>query len=329
MLVPPLSPTAVQLRVPDFFIVGHFKSGTTSLYEMLKLHPQLYMSDFKEPRFLAGDMRASYTYRRGPHYPETFEEYLSLFAAAAPDQLIGEGSAGYLWSQTAAANIARLQPGARIIAILREPAAFLRSFHFQLLQSHIESKTDLRKAMALESARRRARRIPFRSHLPQLLQYSEQVRYVEQLRRYHAHFSPDQVLVLIYDDFAQDNQATVRRVLRFLAVDDEYPVTKVEVKVTQRYVRSQLFDDLAYWVPRGQGSAPSRAVKSTIKAFTWRGLRHSTVRMLGRRVVHGELPPPDERLMTELRRRIAPEVVALSEYLGRDLVSLWGYDSLA
>jgi hypothetical protein len=296
---------------------------------MLKGHPQLYLPEFKEPRFLAGDMRASYTYRRGPHYPETFEEYLSLFADARPEQLIGEGSAGYLWSQTAAANIARLQPGARMIAILREPAAFVRSFHFQLLQSHIESKTDLKKAISLERARRRARRIPFRSHLPQLLQYSEQVRYVEQLRRYHAHFSPEQVLVLIYDDFRADNEATVRHVLRFLEVDDEYPLPNVEVKVTKRYVRSQLIDDVAYWVPRGQGSAPSRAARAAIKAFTWRGLRHGTVRLLGRRVVHGELPPPDEQLMAELRRRFRPEVVALSEYLGRDLVSLWGYDSLA
>jgi hypothetical protein len=328
MLARPLSPTATKMRLPDFFIVGHFKSGTTSLYEMLKLHPQLYMPDFKEPRFLAGDMRASYRYRRGPHYPETFEEYVSLFSAAAPDQLIGEGSAGYLWSHTAAAKIAELQPTARIIAILREPAAFLRSFHFQLLQSHIESKNDLRKAMALESARRRGRRIPFRSHLPQLLQYSDQVRYVDQLRRYHTRFPSEQVLVLIYDDFRHDNDATVRKVLRFLEVEEEHEVTKVEVKVTKRYVRSQLFDDLAYWVPRGQGSAASRAAKATIKALTWRGLRHGTVRMLGRRVVHGELPPTDEGLELELRRRFKPEVLALSEYLGRDLVSLWGYDSV-
>ena len=30
--------------------------------------------------------------------------------------------------------------------------------------------------------------------------------------------------------------------------------------------------------------------------------------------------------MDELRRRFKPEVVAVSELLGRDLVSLWGYD---
>jgi Sulfotransferase family len=315
------------MRLPDFFIVGHFKSGTTSLYEMLRAHPKIFMPDFKEPRFLASDMRATYRYKRGPDYPETFEEYVSLFASAAPDQLVGEASAGYLWSSTAAARIAELKPEARIIAILREPAAFLRSFHFQLLQSHIESKTDLRKALALEPARREGRRIPARSHLPQLLQYSEQVRYVEQLRRYHARFPKDRVLVLIYDDFRQDNETTVRKVLQFLEVAEQ-PLDTVEVKVTRRYVRSQLLDDVTYWLPRGEGSFASRASRAAIKAVAPRRLRRSGVKLLRRHLVLGELPPPDETLMLELRARFKPEVVALSEYLDRDLVTLWGYDDV-
>jgi hypothetical protein len=32
--------------------------------------------------------------------------------------------------------------------------------------------------------------------------------------------------------------------------------------------------------------------------------------------------------MAELRQCLKPEVVALSEYLDRDLVGLWGYDKL-
>ena len=32
--------------------------------------------------------------------------------------------------------------------------------------------------------------------------------------------------------------------------------------------------------------------------------------------------------MLEIRRRFAGEVTALSEYLGRDMVKLWGYDEL-
>ncbi len=65
-----------------------------------------------------------------------------------------------------------------------------------------------------------------------------------------------------------------------------------------------------------------------MKALTPRRLRHAALRGVQRRVVVGAPPPPDEGLMLELRRRFAPEVEALSEYLGRDLVSLWGYDRL-
>ena len=35
---------------------------------------------------------------------------------------------------------------------------------------------------------------------------------------------------------------------------------------------------------------------------------------------------PDSELTAELRSRFKPEVVALGEHLGRDLVGLWGYD---
>jgi hypothetical protein len=44
--------------------------------------------------------------------------------------------------------------------------------------------------------------------------------------------------------------------------------------------------------------------------------------------VQGRPSAPDEALMAELRRRYRPEVQALSEYLDRDLIELWGYDRL-
>ena len=77
-------------RVPDFFIVGHPKCGTTALYEMLRRHPQIYMPDLKEPRFFAPDLRARFLagarrgtgVERGHSIPDTFEQYLALFAPA-------------------------------------------------------------------------------------------------------------------------------------------------------------------------------------------------------------------------------------------------------
>jgi hypothetical protein len=323
---PAAAVTRARLRVPDFFIVGHAKSGTTALYEMLRRHPQIYLPDSKEPWFFATDMRPRFEPRSAGMPPETLEEYLSLFAAAKPGQRAGEASSSYLWSRTAAARIAEVQPEARIIAILREPASFLRSLHLQLLQTHVESQKDLRKALSLEAARRSGKRVPRRSHRPQLLQYADHVRYVEQLRRYHALFAPEQVLVLIYEDFRRDNEATVRGVLRFLEVDDAQPIEVLDANPTVA-LRSQQLDDLVHAVSVGRGPL-SQAAKGTVKALAPRSVRRSVLRLTQRRVVHGSPRPPDESMMLELRRRFKGEVEALSDYLDRDLVTLWGYDRI-
>jgi len=313
-------------RAPDFFIVGHAKSGTTALYEMLRPHPQIYMPEAKEPWFLATDMRPRFQPRRAGPGPQTLEEYLALFVGAGPEQRAGEASSSYLWSRTAAARIAELSPDAKIIAILREPASFLRSLHLQLLQSHVEAKKDLGKAIALEQARREGRHVPRHSHRPQLLQYSDHVRYVEQLRRYEQRFAPEQMLVLIYDDFRADNEATLRTVLRFLEVDDTRPLEVLDVNHST-LMRSQQLDDLVHALSVGSGPVFA-AAKAAIKALSPAQARRRVLRFARLKIVHGEPPPPDERLMLELRRRFKAEVVALSEHLDRDLVSLWGYDRL-
>jgi hypothetical protein len=313
---------APQHRVPDFFIVGHAKSGTTALYEMLRRHPQIYMPDVKEPWFFANDLHSRSSRARWG----AFDDYVSLFDAARPEQSVGEASVFYLWSRTAAGRIAAAQPGARMIAILREPASFLRSLHLQFVKSHIETKKDLRAAIALESARREGRDIPPSTYSPELLLYSDHVRYVEQLRRYRDRFPQEQLLTLIYDDFRRDNEGSVRAVLRFLGVDDTTQIEVTEANPTMR-VRSEHLHELVRSVYMGEGST-SRAAKAALKAITSRNLRRRGLHVTQRRVVFGTPRPPDERLMAELRRRFKPEVVALSEYLDRDLVSLWGYDRI-
>jgi hypothetical protein len=320
-------PTPVrQSRVPDFFIVGHAKSGTTALYEMLRSHPQIHMPDSKEPWFFATDARPRFRPAMAGIGPQTLDQYLALFAGAGAEQRTGEASSCYLWSAVAAQRIAALQPRARIIAILREPADFLRSLHLQLLQDHIEYEKDLGRALALEAQRREGRRVPRRSHRPQMLLYSEYLRYTEQLRRYHAVFPSEQVLVLIYDDFKSDNEATVRRVLRFLDVEDACPVEVTQANPTVR-MRSQQLDQMLHAVTVGRGRI-SGGVKAAVKTLTPRALRHDALGLALNRVVRAEPHPPDERLMLELRRRFKPEVVALGEYLERDVVTLWGYDRL-
>src|SRR6478609_11982496 len=86
-------------RMPDFFIVGHPKSGTTALYEMLRAHPQIYMP-VKEPWFFSPELRARSGSPAGQ--PDTLDEYLALYDGAGPEQIVGEASPSYLRSQIAA-----------------------------------------------------------------------------------------------------------------------------------------------------------------------------------------------------------------------------------
>jgi hypothetical protein len=321
------TPGAALGSYPDFFVVGHHKSGTSALYEMLRRHPAVFMPDLKEPRFMASDMRSRFRYAREQPHPQTEEEYLALFAPALPGQTVGEASATYLWSHTAAERIAQEVPSARIVAILREPASFLHSLHLTFVRGHVEDETDLRKALALEDERRQGRHIPKRSHLPQLLIYSEHVRYVEQLKRYAARFPREQILVLIYDDFRADNAATMRRVFEHLGVDPSVEVETGQVNVTRRTVRSHRSHDAVDAITLGTGTVASSA-RRLIKAVTPQALRHRAFLSARRRIVTAEAPQADPELALELHRRFKPEVVAISEYLDRDLVTLWGYDDL-
>ena len=311
-------------RVPDFFIVGHHKSGTTAMYEMLRGHPQIFMPSMKEPEFFGRDLARRQQTPSGSgrqtfagSRPHDYAEYLSLFGPAAPGQRAGEASPSYLRSHTAAEQIAEVQPQARIVAILREPTSFLRSLHLQMLRNHVQSEPDLGKAILAEGVVNDGDRVH---------RYSDRVRYVEQLQRYHDVFPSDQILVLIYDDFRADNETAVRTVLRFLDVDAEAPIALVDANPTLA-ARSRALDGWVHAIRVGRGPL-ARGVRASLRALTPSRVRRGATRGLQRNLVYRSVPPPDEALTRELRLRFKPEVVALSEYMDRDLVRLWGYDEL-
>lgn len=314
---------APNRRIPDFFIVGHQKCGTTALYMMLQDHPQIYMPAEKEPRFFIPPRAPTQVNKP----PPTLDSYLALFDGAGPDQRAGEASPQYLRYEGAAAAIAEVQPRARIIAILREPASFLRSFHSQMLHNRVETQKDFRKAMGLEDARRRGERLPRWCRRPEWLLYSDYVRYAEQLRRFHASFPPEQVLVLVYEEYRRDNEAAVRQVLRFLEVDDSLPIDHVDTKPLKD-VRAQRLHHLTTSLQeaRRNPAAANRALR-TLDALIPSGMREAFGSQW-RGLIYRPRAQPSEAFMLELRRRFKPEVEAVSEYLGRDLVSLWGYDRI-
>jgi hypothetical protein len=161
---------------------------------------------------------------------------------------------------------------------------------------------------------------------PKGLFYSEHVRYVEQLRRFEAHFPRERTLVLIYDDYLHDNAGVLRAVLRFLGLEEDIELAPRRVNPSVE-VRAPRLNALLRKLVVAQ-SPGARTLKKAMTTVLPMRLRQRTLQATRRRFVLGEPTPPPPELMLELRRRLKPEVAALSEYLGRDLLGLWGYDEL-
>ena len=315
--------------MPDFFIVGHPKSGTTALYEMLKHHPQIYMPELKEPWYFASDMLPRFQPPRSAPPLETLEDYRALFADAAPEQRIGEASSSYLLlAHGGRADRARCGPTRASSRSCASRRASCARCTCSCCARTSRAEQDLRKAIALEAARREGKQVPRRSHRPQLLLYSDHVRYVEQLRRYHDVFPPEQVLVLIYDDFRARQRGDRAQGAALPRRRADAPVDVLDANPTIARMRSQQLDELLNVVSVGTGPGLARGQGGAQGGHARAGCAAARCGATQRHLVMGTPQPPDEELMLQLRRRFKGEVVALSEYLDRDLVALWGYDRL-
>jgi hypothetical protein len=207
--------------MPDFIIIGAAKSGTTSLAQYLGQHPQIHMSRLKEARFL-GYPDGLPTYKgygaRGSEImriyretiPTTLEGYEALFDGATSSQITGEASPAYLYLDGAAANIKRLYPKVKIIAILRDP---VKRAYSSYLHMRREDAENLSFADALLAEKRR---ISEGAGLP--YHYASMGYYTKQLEQYYSVFDRSQISVLFYEDFARKPTATLSAICSFLDI---------------------------------------------------------------------------------------------------------------
>lgn len=312
-------------RFPDFYLVGHQKCGTSALWLMLRQHPQIFVPRVKEPRYFAGDLRSALAPVGAANPLHSEAGYLSLYADARPDQLAGDVSPQYLRSQTAAAAIAAARPDAKIVAIFREPADFIRSLHEQMFSSKVEDQQDLRRALELQPARREGRELPRACHHPQSLQYTDHVRYSEQLARYREHFPLENIHLIVYDDLLADNEGAVRGLLAFLGVDEkvEFSVRRTNpVKAARSPRMHRIVGELRRARRRPESVSPAARMASAVlpeRVF------EGAMRSAWRRLAYAPSAPADAALAAELRERFRGEVEGFGRLIDRDLLTLWGY----
>jgi hypothetical protein len=287
--------------------VGAFKSGTTALYDYLRPHPQVFMPFHKEPLFFGDDLTRRYGRM-------SRQQYEALFAAARPDQRIGEASAWYLYSRSAAAEIKAAAPEAQILVMLRNPVDVMHAQHSQLLFNVEENIVDFGEALEAEPARRRGERLPPGPLRVENLFYRDSVRFAEQLRRYFDAFGRERVMVIVYDDFRDDTPGVYRSVLEFLGVDPTFapsfsvsnPNKRVRFRALQRFVY-QPPGALLKLVPVIRRFPLAHAVRERVLRLNSSAQRRR---------------PMDPELRRQLLSELAPQIQELGELIGRDL-SAW------
>jgi hypothetical protein len=293
-------------RMPDFFIVGAPKCGTTAMYQYLRQHPQVYMPFHKEPLYFGSDLTRRYG-------AMSERDYLRLFADASPGQRVGEASAWYLCSTRAAHEIAAASPNARIIVMLRNPVDVMYAQHSQLLFNQQEDIEDFGEALEAEEDRAAGRRLPPGPIRPENLLYRRMVRFAEQLERYLDVFGGARVHVIVHDDLRADLAGEYRRLLTYLEVDPTFVADFSLANENKRVHRR--------WLQRLIWNPPLiRPLIPTLRRFPLvHALRSGLLSMNSERASR---PPMDPGLRGRLEAELAPEVERLGHLIGRDL-SAW------
>jgi hypothetical protein len=284
--------------LPNAFIGGAQKSGTTSLHHGLESHPQIFFPRRpQEIHFFDIDKN----YRRG------VDHYRSYFRDHGGEPVVAQTSPLYLYEPAVAGRIAEVSPQARFLFILRHPVDRAYSHYWHEVRYGYE-RLPFAAALAAEPERLRGG-FTARRHFS----YLDRGRYAGQIERFLQRFTPEQVLPVLYDDLAQDQPALLRRCAAFLGADPEHPDWVMAGRQAagapaHRYNRARL--PRLWWLQRMTRDLRnvSKGAVALVDAVNLRPVAY---------------PPMDEELRRRLSEQMAPEIERLQVLTGLPVVERW------
>jgi len=206
--------TAPLRRLPDFILPGAPKCGTSSLFDLVALHPDVRRGWKKEPTNFI-------------HYPTSVLRSRMNQPFASGRFLCGEGSVEYFFHPDAAGHCASIVPEARIIFMLRDPVArawseyrmFVKSGHEKedfgvVVRRAMQWLSDPDKAPLCESALRS-------SFNP--IRYVCCGMYAAMMEKWLRCFPRDRVLIVFSEDYFERPAVVCRKVYEFLKLRDFQP----------------------------------------------------------------------------------------------------------
>jgi hypothetical protein len=291
--------------LPDTFVLGAPKCGTTALTRYLEAHPDIFVADRKDIHFFGADLH----FRNRPR--EDRQTYLGRFASPSAQRATRrvDSSVWYLYSTTAAQEMAAFHPGARAIALIRHPVSAMYALWSQLRLNGLGDETieSFEEALAAEPDRAAGRRIPPHTPLPEALLYRRVVTFSEQLQRAFDALGRDRVRVIVQEEMKADTAGTLDALFRWLDVPPGVPIDTRPVN-TSKAVRSEGLRKLLRVMPRGLKDAVPQGMRAGLS----RRLRSANAK-------HERRSPMSVELRTRLEHELAPEIGHIEEVLGRPI----------
>lgn len=236
--------------LPNFLILGASKAGTTSLYHVLRQHPQVYMSGRKEVHFFTRER----FYRRGSGF------YARFFAGADERHAaVGEATPVYICHPEAPARIRQHLPDARLILVARHPVERAYSQYWY-------RRRDLTECLGFDRAMETDLEEEYQ---PGQRGYFSRGFYMRYLERYLRLFPRERILVLLFEDLQRDPAAFYRSCFEFLGVDPDFRCDAMERPYNRAHLWNNPVYNFLFHHPHHAACLPLAARR----AFCWGPLR--------------------------------------------------------
>ncbi len=301
----------MEIKEPNFLVIGAGKSGTTSLYEYLNEHPEVFMSPVKETNFFALEGERLEDQETDPeqmrHYPWSITDqasYTDLFKDATNQKAIGEVSPMYLYSKKAALTIKERMPQVKLIAILRQPTDRLYSRYLHLARESRTPTSSFEDVLDKQS-------IWWKRN--DLIQEGF---YHSHLNNYFELFPENQLHVVLYDDFRKNPQAVIKEIYQFIGVDTTYaPAMDTEFNVSG-FVANEKIDSII-----GQNSVVKSLITRISPALTKYLSGNKKIKSWVNQLRNKNLkrPPLSRGLKMQINEIYRSEIVRLQVLINKDL----------
>lgn len=210
--------TPYNRALPDFLIIGAQKAGTSSMFRLLNLHPQIYGSIKKEVHFF------------DRHYSKGVNWYRSHFPMRQKIKkgyVTGEASPCYLMFPHAAERISQLLPNIKMIVLLRNPVDRAISHYFHEVSGNRES-LPIEEAFKAEDDRIRPelKRLQedktYHSIIYRNYSYKKRGVYIDQIKHYLQFFNREQLFIIKSEEYFENPNHISKSVYAFLGVDTNF-----------------------------------------------------------------------------------------------------------